>query len=280
MSSPVPCSNGSSPARGELVSYQRRHDRVRGVEVHSFTAGPHDQSLDGAPIPADIVMVHGLGMSNRYLVPSLRELAVDRRVIAPNLSGVGRGSRSSQQLTMAEIADGLVDWMDTVGVGRAIIIGHSLGCHVVAQLAARHPTRVKAVVLVSPGLDPDRRTWWQGAWLLLRDAPRERPALVLIAARDYLRVGSWRMLSAFREAKRADTTVQMSRITQPTLIIRGDRDPLISGEWAQRLATVLPSGSLTTIARAPHALIYSALEPFVSAVRHFVDDLGKADVKN
>ena len=171
---------------------------------------------------------------------------------------------------MVELADGLCDWMDTVGVGTAVVVGHSLGCHVVAQLTARHPSRVEAVVLVSPARDPDQRPVWQQAWRLLVDGFRERPSLLLIAVTDYARVGAGQMLRRLQEAGRSDALVSLSRIRQPTLVVRGDQDPLVSAEWAQRLARALPAGSLVTIPGAPHAVPHSSVKPFVDAVRTFL----------
>ncbi len=249
---------------------ERRYDRVHGVEVFSVAAGPEAKASAAVSAQADVVLVHGLAVSHRYLVPCLRRLASERRVFAPDLPGVGRSSRPPRRPSLSQLADAVADWMDAVGVGSASVIGHSLGCQVVALLAARHPARVTAVVLVSPGGDPDQRSLWRQAWRLVVDAPRERPSMVLIAVADYLKVGAVRMLCRIREARRSDATANLTRIQQPTLVVRGDRDPLVSPQWAQQLARTLPSGELATIAEAPHGVPYSAVEPFVATVRGFL----------
>jgi 2-hydroxy-6-oxonona-2,4-dienedioate hydrolase len=105
---------------------------------------------------------------------------------------------------------------------------------------------------------------------LLLDGPREDPSLLSIAVRDYLRVGAGRMLGTLREARRRNAAESLGRITQPTLVVCGDRDPLVSRERAERLTHLLPSGSLTMIAGAPHGVVYSSVEPFVAAVRDFL----------
>lgn len=257
------------PPVDETRTSGHRWDRVHDVDVFSICSGP-DPATTGGATGHDVVLLHGLGMSNRYLEPSLRELAVARRVFAPDLPGVGRSSRASRELSMAEFADGLRDWMDVVGVGPAVVVGHSLSCHVAAHLAARHPSRVVAVVLASPGRDPAHRSRWQQAWWLFVDGFRERPSMVGIAFRDYTRIGARRMLRTLRRASRDDAP-SLRQIRQPTLVVYGDRDPLVSPDHAERLVRDLPEASLAVIPGGPHGIPYSTTEPFVQALRLFLD---------
>lgn len=224
----------------------------------------------------DVVMVHGLGVSNRYLVPALRAFARDHRVFAPDLPGVGRSSKPERDLSMTELADGLVAWMDVVGVGPAVLVGHSLGCQVVAQVAARHPDRVVGVVLASPAPDPSRGNVLQQAWRLLVDGLAERPGMLIIAASDYPRVGLGAMLRTLRSAARRRDQPNLDAVDQRALLVRGGRDPLVSEEWVRRLARSFPSASVVTLDAAPHGLPYSAVGPFVEEVHAFVDEVGRA----
>lgn len=267
---------------GQLA--RRRRDRVRGVDVASLVAGPETPlAVEGAagcgaggrPV-LDVVLVHGLGVSNRYLVPALQEFARDHRVFAPDLPGVGRSSEPARDLSMIELADGLNAWMDTVGVGPAVLVGHSLGCQVVAQVAARHPGRVVGVVLACPAPDPGRGNVLEQAWRLLVDGFAERPGMIVIAATDYPRVGFGAMLRTLRAAARRRDQPNLDAVDQRALLIRGGRDPLVSEAWVHRLARSFPSASVVTLDDAPHGLPYSKVGPFVEAVHAFVDEVGRA----
>ncbi len=247
---------------------RRRRDRVHGVDVSSLVAGPPASATSDPCL--DVVMVHGLAVSNRSLVPTLVRLGRDRRVFAPDLPGVRRSDQPSRRLSVGDLTDGVLDWMDLVGVGRAVFVGHSLGCRLVGELAARHPDRVAAVVLASPAPDPSQRPLVRQAWHLLLDGPREHPSMAMLAVADYLRVGPSWVLRAIGEARRGDGEAIVSSIQQPVLVVRGDRDPLVSPQWAHALVRALPSGELATIPGAPHGLPYSAPGAFAAAVRHFV----------
>ncbi|GAA3555147.1 alpha/beta hydrolase [Microlunatus spumicola] len=255
---------------------RRRRDVVNDVEVASVEAGPEQPRTSDGRTTLDVVMVHGLGVSNRYLLPSLRAFAREHRVFAPDLPGVGRSSRPERDLSMVELADGLSAWMDEVGVGRAVLVGHSLGCQVVAQIAARHPDRVAAVVLTSPAPDPGRGSVARQAWGLLVDGGRERLGMVLIAATDYPRVGIGGMLGALRASARRQAQPDVQRIDQPTLVVRGGRDPLVSAAWAQHLEDVFPDARVVTLPDAPHGVPYSATTAFVEVVHAFVDEITAA----
>jgi fermentation-respiration switch protein FrsA (DUF1100 family) len=77
------------------------------------------------------------------------------------------------------------------------------------------------------------------------------------------------MLRTLQEARRSDVGISLSRIRQPTLVVRGDREPIVSADWARRLARSLPSGSLVTIPGAPRSVHYSPVGALRGSVRDF-----------
>ncbi len=94
---------------------------VCGWRVHARVS--RDPVPPEAPI---VVLVHGLGVSSRYMLPAARALAPHYRVYAPDLPGFGRSSKPRQALTVPELADALAAWMGRVGIGRAALIGNSM----------------------------------------------------------------------------------------------------------------------------------------------------------
>lgn len=256
----------SSASLGGSVS--SRWDRVGDLRVHSRVPAAAPRAATAGPRPV-LVLVHGLGVSSRYMTRLLRLLADEHQVLAPDLPGFGRSSRPPRPLTLSELADVLVAWMDAVGIGRAALLGHSLGCQVVAHVADRHPTQISCLVLASPCRDPSARRPWQQAWRLLRDGPREAPSLLPLAVGDYLRAGPRRMWSTLRESMRTDAAHRLSRLTVPVLVVRGDRDPVVSAAWAGRIAE-MTGGELVTLTGAPHAVNWTTAEALAAAVRPFL----------
>ncbi|SCX38092.1 Pimeloyl-ACP methyl ester carboxylesterase [Klenkia marina] len=232
----------------------------RVVRVHHREAG-----TAGRPL----VLVHGLGMSGRSMLPALRVLARERRTLAPDLPGYGRTRGRGRTLGIAGLADALNRWMDAVGLDEVDLVGHSLGAQVVAAAVRQRPGRVQHLVLVGPTRDPSAPTWVGQAWRLLLDAPRERPALLPVAVRDYLRAGPLTMVAVLRHALRRPEEHAMGEVDVPTLVLRGSRDPVAGQQWCEDLAAVLPRGQLQVVPGGPHGLVFSAPEAFAAAVLEF-----------
>jgi pimeloyl-ACP methyl ester carboxylesterase len=232
----------------------------RTVRVHHREAGS-----GGRPL----VLVHGLGMSGRSMVPALELLGRDRRTLAPDLPGYGRTRGAGRTLGIPGLADALNRWLDTLGLDEVDLAGHSLGAQVAAAAVRQRPGRAQHLVLVGPTRDPSAPTWVAQAWRLLLDAPRERPALLPVAVRDYLRAGPLTMVSVLRHALRRPEEQAMGEVDVPALVLRGSRDPVAGQRWCEELAAVLPQGRLQVVPGGPHGLVFSAPEAFADAVLEF-----------
>lgn len=135
-----------------------------------------------------VVLVHGLGMSSRYMIPTAVELSAHRCVYAPDLPGFGKSSRPQRALTVAELAAVLAQWMRVMGLERAVLLGNSLGCQIVAHVTVEHPEMVERAILVGPTMDPRAGAFKQVGRLLLDSAYEPCSYLPLLIG-DYLRVG-------------------------------------------------------------------------------------------
>jgi 2-hydroxy-6-oxonona-2,4-dienedioate hydrolase len=206
---------------------------------------------EGAGLP--IVLVHGLGVSSRYMVPTGLRLARTHRVYAPDLPGCGRSARPPHALNVTEQAAALAAWMTATGIPRAAFLGNSLGCQVIVALAERDPARVAGAVLVAPTMDPHAPHVWQQALRLLRDMPNEPLALWWIAGTDYLRAGPWRVLRTAQLALRDPLGPHLPAVGCPVLVVAGGRDPIVPVRWAAEVAAGLPQGRLVVLPAASHA---------------------------
>src|ERR1700736_2151867 len=110
--------------RGQL---DRETTPVNGRPLHvrvSTTVVPPD-----APT---FVLVHGLGVSSRYMIPLAKHLARSARVFAPDLPGFGKSPGPCRVLNVPELAEALLEWTQTRIHGPLVLVGHSFGCQVVA----------------------------------------------------------------------------------------------------------------------------------------------------
>ncbi len=70
------------------------------------------------------------------------------RVVAPDQRGHGLGGKPVSRYTADELAGDAVALLDHLGIAAVVVVGHSMGAHVAAYLAATHPERVKALALL------------------------------------------------------------------------------------------------------------------------------------
>lgn len=253
-----------------MITEQTSRTPVGSWMVRAVAVSPPAGVPEGRPT---VVMVHGLGMSARSLLPTARLLAPDFRVLVPELPGNGQSTRPAEVLDVPGLADALVGWMDTVGLPSAVLVGHSLGSQVAVHAAGRHPDRVTALVLVSPSRDPLIGTPWKKALRLLLDGPRESPKLLPVAVVDYLRAGPVRMWKTLKASLDTDPVRTLGRVRQPTLVVRGDRDLLVSQWWARTICAVVVDGRVATVEGGPHGLPFSRPTDLVRAIGPFLHEV-------
>jgi 2-hydroxy-6-oxonona-2,4-dienedioate hydrolase len=260
------------------------------VTPPTSTTGSHVVAVDGLGVhfrvwagpPAGggpVVLVHGLGVSSRYMVRLAGILAGSRPVYAPDLPGFGRSATPRRPLDVHGHAEVLAAWTAAVGLERAAFLGHSLGCQVVADLAFHRPGLAGRLVLAAPTIDDAGRSVPRELLRLLRDAPREPFSLAPLVAVDYLRAGLGRALLTLRYALADRIEEKLPALALPVLVMRGGRDPVVSGRWAEKVCRLLPQGRLVVLPTAAHALQYSFPREVAARVEPFLDEEGGLGVK-
>lgn len=215
----------------------------------------HRSNLDAGAAADAMVHVHGFGISGTYLEPTAALLAPNYRTFVPDLPGMGRSIRPEGGLDLPGLAKALMSYCDAVGVERPILVGNSLGCPIIVEVATTFPDRIQRAVLVSPAGGPNNQPLGRAIGQMAMDGLREPPSMLPIATRDYLRFGVLQSLSLFRAMTRYPTLERLPHLVVPTLVIAGLRDPLVRIANAPRLA-VLPHVDAVSVPGA-HALNYS-----------------------
>jgi 2-hydroxy-6-oxonona-2,4-dienedioate hydrolase len=246
---------------------ESRWTTVGGLRIHARVSAERPLVEGGVPV----VLVHGLVVSSLYMVPTVERLAPFYQVFAPDLPGFGKSDKPSRALDVAGLADALGAWMEAAGIKRAVLVGNSLGCQVIAEMAARSPHRVEAVVLTGPTVDPSGRTHLEQLKRLLIDAARERPSLVFVWLRSLGEAGLTRAWQTSRYALENRIEDNLPRLLAPVLVVRGTRDPIAPQAWAERIVGLLQRGRLAVIPGGPHALNYSVPDELVSLIHEFVE---------
>jgi 2-hydroxy-6-oxonona-2,4-dienedioate hydrolase len=235
------------PARTSLVS---RWITVHGRKLHSRGFSP----------PGDrpvFVLIHGLVISSLYMIPLAECLAERHEVHALDLPGFGRSDAPAKILSIPELADSVVGWLEETGMARCHLVANSLGCEIAAHVAVKAPGRVASLVLIGPTLDPHAFALTIQTLRLMRDALNEPLRLWMNWIFDFCRAGVRRAFGTTREMFRDHIENQLPRITAPALIIRGGLDPTVPQKAATTMKRLLVRSDLLVIEGQPHCVHYT-----------------------
>lgn len=244
---------------------ESRWFEVFGLGVHARVGG------EGAPV----VLVHGYGVSGTYMLPLAQSLAPSFSVFAPDLPGYGRSKRPRAPLGIPDLAAALAGCLDAAGLQRPAFVANSMGCQIVTELAVHLPGRVGPLVLVGPTVDPQRRAARHQLLGGLRDAAREPPSLLGLAARDDAAVGIGALLATARSALADRIEQRLPLIAQPTVVVRGENDGFVGERWAARATALLPRGRLVVVPREPHAVHYTRPDLIARIVHELLVEEGE-----
>jgi pimeloyl-ACP methyl ester carboxylesterase len=238
---------------------------IDGVRIHALAGG------EGPPV----VLVHGYGLSGAYMLPLARALGGACTAYAPDLPGQGKSDAARGGVGISALADVLGDWIGAVGLGRPLVVANSFGCQIVTDLAVRRPACVGPFVLIGPTIDPTQRRAPHQLAAAMRDSAREPFSLLAIAARDNAQTGIRALLATARSALRDRIEERLPHLTQPAVVVWGEKDGFVGRAWAERVAALLPRGRLVAVPGEPHAVHYTRPDLVADVVLELLAEEGE-----
>ena len=270
--------------------------RIHGHQVGYYAAGSG---------PA-LILVHGVASSSRTWRRVIPRLAERFTVVAPDLLGHGASAKLRGDYSLGAHASGIRDLMVALGIDRATLVGHSLGGGVAMQFAYQFPERIERLVLVgSGGLGEEvslllRVLTLPGAEYILplgcrpefsRAIARGTGWLGRIGVRPsalaeeiwngYVSLGTKDSRNAFLHTLRSVVDVTGQRVSAtdrlylaqqvPTLIVWGDRDPLIPVAHGRRAHRAIKGSVLKVYRDVGHFPHFDEPERFVDDLVDFID---------
>lgn len=219
----------------------------------------------GATAPT-VVLVHGIGMSHRYLSRLHDVLAASSRVVSVDLPGFGGLPKPRFDVTIPQMAAGLARAIASLDDDRVVLVGHSMGVQWAVETALRHPEYVRTVVPIGPVVDEAHRTLGAQARALAVDTLGETPAINAVVFTDYLRCGVRWYLRQARHMLAYPLAEKIAALTMPVLFVRGSEDPIAGRAWCRRLRDAAAVSRLVEIPRHHHVAQQSAPRAVADAI--------------
>lgn len=209
-----------------------------------------------------LVLLHSGGMAHHEFREHAGALSERFRVLAPDLPGHGRTPLAGE-LTVERMADSVAAMLDDAGLDSAHVLGSSMGGAVALWTAIHRPALVDRLVLfrigfrregksVARDLALDDPAYWEGVGLAERLAEMHEPQ----GGPDAWRAIIERDATLFeRDPERHEHAREdLEAIDAPTLIVAGDRDPLVPVEEAVEMYRAIPDADLWIVPRASHVV--------------------------
>jgi pimeloyl-ACP methyl ester carboxylesterase len=216
-----------------------------------------------AGLPA--VLVHGLAVSHRYLMPTARVLAARRTVVVPDLPGFGRSAKPDGAHDVDDHARALADWLDRHELDRVCLVGHSFGAEVAARLAVQRPDLVAALVLAGPTTDPAARTWPRLVARFAADVLLEQQWQTALLAEGIAAARPWRVAATVRHSLANAIEEDLVKLPVAPLVLGGRLDPIAPPRWRTEVAA-LSGGTSVTVPQAAHNVLTTSPRRSAAAI--------------
>ncbi len=257
--------------------------RINGVEVAYELRG------SGAPL----VMIHGAQGDQTMFSAMASAFGAEFHVLTFDQRGSGLSEKPDMPYSIAMLADDTAALMDHVGFAKAHVIGVSMGGMIAQELALRHGSKIRSLVLgcTTPGGPNGIRASGpaMGAYSTQAMSAEERgralaeaaftkgyierhPELIpsMIEARRQRPIDTVGFAHRMKAAQTHDTFDRLGQITCPTLVITGKDDALISWENSRLIAERIRGSQLVVLEPAGHCFWLEQPEQSYKAILEFL----------
>ena len=237
-----------------------------------------------------MVFLPGPTDSWRSYAPTIDRLPDSRHVIAVSQRGHGDSDKPATGYRVEDFAVDAIEFLEAVGVERAVLTGHSGSCLVARRVALDASELVAGLVLeASPTTlrnDPGLEAFVDSAVSRLTDpidpdfarsvivdtsSDELAPELLDELTADLLKVPARVWIEMFAELLQYDDLEDLWRIAAPTLLVWGDADPLVPRAMQDDLVARIPRARLVTYPGVAHTPRWETPGRFADDVEAFAE---------
>jgi pimeloyl-ACP methyl ester carboxylesterase len=279
---------------GEMGNtFVSRTAEANGVRLHYLTGG------HGAPL----ILLHGYAETSRMWMPILPVLGERFTVIAPDLPGIGESAIPESGLDMTTAAIRIRALARSIGVDRAMVVGHDIGLMVAYAYAAQVPAEVSKLAVLDaflPGVgqwesvynDPAlwhfrfsgptaealvqgrERIYFEHFW---NDFAADKSRSIPEADREaytaaYARAGrmraGWAYFASFPRTAKDFARLSQTRLAMPVLVIGGDKS--LGDVLAQQMKSVASDVTVVLLKNTGHWMLEEQLKGTIDALLRFL----------
>lgn len=229
---------------------------------------------------AVIIFLHGFPGSHKGLV-DLAGNVEGYRIVVPDLPACGQSEPLSKKHSLKNYAAWVSDFMQTLAINDAVIVGHSFGARVALVFAAKYPQKIRGLALITPVVKVDSLVAKMGAlyyrvakmmplfiqkeWLsnkvycgiknriILKSVGRKkRKELASVNIEETRNLSSKIEIEVFDEFYKSELISKGGKIKIKTLIIASDRDEIATVGSVKELRKRFVNSELKVMENSGH----------------------------
>lgn len=242
-----------------------------------------------------LVLIPGFASGIWSWFKQIDELSKHFHIICFDPRGISRSDKPQEAITIKLLADDVAALLDELGIENANILGVSFGGFVAQEFAISYPQKVKHLILCCTSFGGQNHVMPPVEILSafastkeLNSEERVRENLMLAFNRSYIEthteeidrvcklheanfVPEYSYMLQFQAAAMFDTSVRVSCIQSPTLILTGDKDIIVPTENSYNLAELIPNSELKLIESGSHLFFIEQADEFNQIVKDFIE---------
>jgi non-heme chloroperoxidase len=264
---------------------------VKSVALPGRVTLPYVEQGDASGVP--MLLLHGVTDSWYSFEPVLPHLPASIHAFALTQRGHGDADRPAAGYRTRDFSEDVAAFADALGLGRVVVVGHSMGSINAQRFAIDHPERTIGLVLAGAFAtfrgNPALVDFCQGTIMPLTDpidpgfvrefqeSTLARPvpqAFLDTVVQESLKVPARVWHAAFAGFMEDASTGELGKITAPTLIVWGTRDAFCPRHDQDALLRTIARARLVVYEGAGHASHWEEPERFAADLVAFVEGLG------
>ncbi|MGO2658189.1 alpha/beta fold hydrolase [Mycetocola reblochoni] len=240
---------------------------TREFHSHGRVLASHRSGRDDGPA---FVLVHGIGMGHGYWSPLADELGTLGPVHSIDLPGFGDAPEPDEPLDMAGSGELLAEFIDVTGLRDVVLIGHSMGTEVATEAAVARPDLLDALVLIAPTVNDAERSIGMQTLRMLQDLWSPHPMVLWYGLVYYVKAGPRWYLKKLRTMMAHRVEERYPFVRTPTLVIRGQHDPVAPRDWVERVAAAIPGAVAAEVPGRGHETMITGHREVAAQIRALI----------
>ncbi len=242
------------------------------IKVNQLDIFYYENKLEGIPL----VFIHGwLGSSLEWCY-QLCNFNYKNHILLLDLPGYGKSDKPNIDYSIEFFTKQVIDFLKLLGYNEIILIGHSLGGLIAQNITINNPKLVKKLILISspsstsPSIKEQSMIFWINIFFKLSYrnflkniikqmvSPEKENREFNKLYKNTLKLPKAVVLSTFKNmTSKFNIKKELSTFSQPTIIIYGSEDKIISKSMVKDLNDLIPFSELKIIEKGSHRVMYN-----------------------